>query len=74
MPSTDVDLTEFVSYAQSGSNRFQAGLEASVSEHGQLTVAHDGTSEHNIAFGSLKKEDLNLQKLQEKSKGRYDVF
>ncbi|CAL8337319.1 unnamed protein product [Gadus morhua 'NCC'] len=67
-----VTLTEFANYTQSGSEKYQAGLEANLHpELAQLVVEHKGTSKHNISFGSLKKEDLNLPQLIKDSKGRF---
>ncbi|XP_056458898.1 gasdermin-E-like isoform X1 [Gadus chalcogrammus] len=67
-----VTLTEFANYTQSGSEKSQAGLEANLHpELAKLEVEHKGTSKHNISFGSLKKEDLNLPQLIKDSKGRF---
>ncbi|CAL8261107.1 unnamed protein product [Boreogadus saida] len=55
-----VTLTEFANYTQSGSEKYQAGLEANMHpEFAQLVVEHKGTSKHNMSFGSLKKEDVS---------------
>lgn len=67
--STVVTETEFIKYNGTFSDHMQANLEANLLP-ANLNVEGKDASRLQSSFGSLKKEELHLQKLLQDSKDR----
>ena len=71
--STVVTETDFIKYSGSFSDNMQGNIEANLHpEAVNLSVEGKDSSKLQSAFGSLKKEELDLQKLLRDSRDRLE--